>query len=234
MLEIYPGVFAKDLGLFIKASNTIIFADFHLGYEEALNKQGILVPRLSFEDICNRLKPLLTRPYGTIIVNGDIKHEFGSISRQEWRETGALLELLRKSCRRLVLIKGNHDTIIGPISSDAEILDHIIIDGMYITHGHTLPGDRDFQKAKAIVIAHEHPAVVLRDKFRSERYKCFLVGKYKGRALIVMPSFNLLSPGTDVSKERLLSPFLKQDLSGFDVYIVGDRLYHFGKLKELL
>ena len=43
---------------------------------------------------------------------------------------------------------------------------------------------------------------------------------------------NLLTEGTDVLREKLLSPFLN-DISDFDVYIVSDEVMKFGKVKNL-
>jgi metallophosphoesterase superfamily enzyme len=54
-----------------------------------------------------------------------------------------------------------------------------------------------------------------------------------GINLIVQPSFNLVTEGTDITKERLLSPFLKQDLGDFEVFIVSDKIYKFGKVKDI-
>ena len=48
-----------------------------------------------------------------------------------------------------------------------------------------------------------------------------------------MPSFYLISQGTDITKQKTLSPFLKKDLKNFEVYIVEDKVYKFGKLKEI-
>jgi len=48
-----------------------------------------------------------------------------------------------------------------------------------------------------------------------------------------MPSFCLVTEGTDILKEKLLSPFLDQDLKNFDVFVVADKVYDFGKLKNL-
>ena len=57
----------------------------------------------------------------TIVVNGDLKHEFGKISEQEWRETLKLIELLAKNCKKLLLTKGNHDKIVEPIAKKRNI-----------------------------------------------------------------------------------------------------------------
>jgi hypothetical protein len=134
---------------------------------------------------------------------------------------------------KLILVKGNHDTILGPIADKREIkvVDEFCVDGILILHGHKLPTTD--HKPKTIIIAHEHPAVKIRSDVRAEKYKCFLKGKYKGKTLIVQPSFNLLIEGTDVISEELLSPFLDQDLDNFEVFVVDKKVYDFGKLKNL-
>ncbi|GAJ17959.1 unnamed protein product, partial [marine sediment metagenome] len=73
----------------------------------------------------------------------------------------------------------------------------------------------------------------LREKARVEVFKCFLKGKYNRKVLIVQPSFNLVTEGTDITKEKLISPFLQQELRNFECYIVADKVYRFGKLKNL-
>ena len=82
---------------------------------------------------------------------------------------------------------------------------------------------------KVIIIGHEHPAISFPDR-PDERYKCFIKGKYKNHDLLVTPSFSFLSQGTDIKREQLLSPFLKQSLKDFEIYIVEDKVYKFGKL----
>ena len=53
-----------DLGLFLKKENAIIFSDFHIGYDESLNKGGILIPRFQFKDIMDRLKKIIKKING--------------------------------------------------------------------------------------------------------------------------------------------------------------------------
>ena len=234
-MEIAKGIEIIDLGLYIKKHKLLVFADFHIGYEESLNKQGVLIPRFQFKDIIQRLEKILARVKpDTIVVNGDLKHEFGKISEQEWRETLKLIELLAKNCKKLLLTKGNHDKIVEPIAKKRNIgiVDSYEIDGILIIHGDKVP--KNTGKYKTIIIGHEHPAVSIRERGRIEKFKCFLAGKYKRKALIVQPSFNLITEGTDVLRGDLLSPFLHQDLKNFDVYVVADKIYKFGKLRNLL
>jgi len=225
-----------DLAFYLTKHKTLIIADSHIGFEEALNKQGILIPRFQFKEIIQRLEKILKKVKPKIIViNGDIKHEFGTISAQEWRHTLQLIDFLSKRCKKLILIRGNHDTILGPIAKkrNLEIVEELVIDNMLITHGDKIPEIVKNKNIRTIIIGHEHPAIGLREKTRVELFKCYLIGKYKNKTLIIQPSFNLVTEGTDITKEKLISPFLQQDLRNFECYIVADKVYKFGKLKNL-
>jgi len=188
-----------DLCLYLVKQDTLVIADTHIGFEEALNKQGVLVPRLHFKDVMDRLDKVFSKVQPkTIVINGDVKHEFGKISEQEWRDTLKLIEYLASKCSELVLVKGNHDTILGPIADkrNIKVVDSLVLDDYLIVHG-----DKEInadKKIKTIIMAHEHPAVSLKEDARVERFKCFLVGNYKRKDLVVMPSFNLVTEGTDV------------------------------------
>jgi len=236
-LEPFPiikGIKIIDLALCLTKSKTLIITDSHIGFEEALNKQGFLIPRFQFKDLIQRLEKILKKiKPNTIIINGDIKHEYGTISEQEWRYTLRLIDFLSKNCEKLFLIKGNHDKNLGPIAKkrNIQIADQIIINNILITHGHKLI--KIPKNIKTIIIGHEHPAIGLREQTRTETFKCFLKGKYKSKTLIVQPSFNLVTEGTDITKEEILSPFLKQDLRNFECFIIADKIYKFGKLKNL-
>ncbi len=228
---IHDNIEIIDLALLIN-KEVLIITDTQIGYEESLNKQGVLIPRFQFKDLHDRLKKILDicRPK-KIIINGDIKHEFGTISETEWRHTLKLIDFLAENAE-LILVRGNHDTILGPIAKkrNIKIVDHYIIADIYLCHGHKIP--KDFEQCKTIIIGHEHPAVALKDRGRVEKYKCFLKGKYQDKTLIVQPSFNLVTEGTDVLSEKLLSPFLS-DIRDFEVYVVSDKILYFGKIKNL-
>jgi uncharacterized protein len=236
-MEIAKGIDIFDLALYLKESKTLVMSDFHIGYEEALNKQGMMIPRFQFKDIVERLERILARVKAeTIVINGDLKHEFGTISDEEWRNVLKILDLLGRNCKQIVLVKGNHDTILGPIAEKknlSAVIEHRI-DDILICHGDKLPKAESLSGVKTIIIGHEHPAVSLREDVRVEKFKCFLKGTWKKNTLIVLPSFSSIIEGTDVLKERVLSPFLNQDLGKFEVFVVGDQVYNFGKLNKLM
>jgi uncharacterized protein len=228
-MEIQKGIEIIDLALYLKKEKILIISDLHLGYEEALNKQGILIPRFQFEEIIRKLEAILKKVNPKIIIiNGDLKHEFGRISSLEWKQVTDLLDFFKN--KEIILIKGNHDNILGPIAKkkNVKLVDKYETENILITHGHKIPRKLN----KTVIIGHEHPAISFNNRV-DQKYKCFLMGKYKRKTLIVTPSFNLVSPGTDITKEKLLSPFLKHNINNFEVYIVEDKVYKFGKLSKL-
>ena len=167
-----------DLSLYLKEHRALIVGDVHIGMEEALGKQGVLVPRFHLGDILERLDAVLGR-VGSVdlfIINGDLKHEFGSISRQEWRGTLAFIDAAAKKAKSVVIIKGNHDVLLGPIAKKRGIslVDHLLLGDTYITHGDKIPDNEDFKQARRVIIGNEHPALSVRDDARSELFKCFL------------------------------------------------------------
>ena len=231
----------------------LVVADLHIGYEEALNKAGVLVPRIQFKETLADLKEIFKhfkkkeKKIDEIIVLGDLKHEFGEISRQEWIEVKEILDFFKKKTKKtgkVVLIKGNHDTVLGPIAKrkELEIKDFYIIgekEKICFLHGHKLFPECLDKKIKMIIMGHRHPAVVLHDKYKKEKYKCFFVGKWKGKKIIILPSFFPFVEGSDVVNlvdNKLFIP--EKSLRNFDVYVLGEKnkkkIYKFGKLKSLL
>src|SRR3989344_6353736 len=133
-MKVNDGIELIDLTAYTE--NTLILTDFHIGYEEALNKQGILMPRFQFKEIIQRLDSILnrlkSRKIERIVILGDLKHEFGTISEQEWRHTLRLLDYLGKHCKEIILLKGNHDKVLGPIAEkrNVKVRDYYIIEPM--------------------------------------------------------------------------------------------------------
>ncbi len=233
--EIDDGIYIIDLCLYIDEHDVLVVGDAHLGYEESLAKQGVLIPKFQFKEIKERMEEIieLTNPSKVIIV-GDLKHEFGTISEEEWRDTLEFIDMLQEK-GELVLIKGNHDTILKPIAEkrNVDIRETYRLGKYYFCHGHEIPEDLELEKSEVIVIGHEHPALGLKDGARVETYKCFLKGRYRDSQVIVLPSLSSLPEGTDVTKEEVQSPFLK-NISQFEAFVVEDTVYEFGKLEKMM
>lgn len=222
-----------DLALFIKECRALIISDTHLGYESEFNNKGMMIPRFSLLKMKKRIESIIkkTNP-NTIIINGDIKHNFGKVDNLEWRDTLRFFKLLKENSKELILIKGNHDKIIEPIAKkhNIKIKEYLKIDDTLITHGDKI---KEIDNYNTIIIGHEHPAINIKENNRKEKFKCFFKGKYKDKTLIVQPSFSDMTQGTDILEGKHLSPYLKENIENFDVFIVADKIYPFGKVSSL-
>ncbi|HIK01951.1 TPA: metallophosphoesterase [archaeon] len=233
-MKLTKNIEIKGLVLHLPEHRAAVISDLQLGYEENLISQGVLVPFTQFEDTTTRLaKDLGELELDTIIVNGDLKHEFGRISRQEWKDVLGIIDFLSSFCKKLIIVKGNHDIVLNSVTQKKgiKVVDSFQLGDIFITHGHEIP---ELPKSvKTIIIGHDHPAVKLSDGDVSETYKCYLKGKWKRKILIVQPSSFLLTEGTDVLHYTLKSPFLAKGIENFEIFVVADKPFYFGKLKDL-
>ena len=208
MVEIVDGVEILGLSLYIIKEKPLIIGDLHLGIENSLINQGILIPKFQFDNVKENIKKILDK-YNVkrTILNGDIKHEFSKINAQEWKDVYLLIDFLEKYCQVEIVI-GNHDYIM---KKNLELNRYktkyfVSIGDIMVLHGDFIP--EEVIDKKIIIIGHEHPCVLLKEGAKAEKFKCFMKGKWKNKVLVVMPSFNPLNEGTDILNREFLSPFL--------------------------
>ena len=200
---------------------------------EAIKKVGRIKGKKEINEIGDKL-------IDKVIILGDLKHEFGSILREEWKEVLGLLDYLKEKCEEIVIIKGNHDIFTEFIikKKNLKIADFYLWKEFAFLHG-----DKDFprgkiydEKIKYWIIGHRHPAIALEEKrgTKKEKYKCFLVGKFKRRQVVIVPSFFNLQEGSD-PRDFDLELAWNFDLNKFRVKIVDDDLnvLDFGELGML-
>ncbi len=227
---------AEIISKALKIDDTLIISDLHFGYETSLNNQGLMIPQFQYEKLIDSLSNIQEKANATnIILNGDIKHNFQDISKQEWKEVLDFIDFLSDIFVDIRVTKGNHDNFTQYILNKRDIImeDEIILNNFLITHGHRIP-DSIPNNINTIVIGHEHPCIGIRNGERVEKVKSFLVGMWNEYNLIVTPSFTPISSGSDVLHEKTISPFIK-DVSDFDVIAVEDEeVYSFGLVKDIL
>lgn len=219
--------------------NALVVGDLHLGFEQSLNESGILISRGMFEELIKDFDKIFSKidcKIDKIILLGDVKHDFGQISRQEWNDLLKLFDYLIPKCKNLIVIKGNHDNMLEPVTRkrDLKLRDMYCWKEFCFTHG-----DEDYEKlwgekVETIIVGHGHPAIRLTDGGRSEKYKCFLSGKLKNKKLVVVPSFSEWYAGSDPREGDVV---LAWDINfdNFEVRVVSDNLdvLDFGKLKKI-
>lgn len=228
--------------VYIKSLDTIAIADLHLGFEGIAAEQGVFIPKVQFKKEMEELKAILRKKKAeTIIINGDVKHEFSETSYHEFVEVRRLYNFLIENFSRVVQIKGNHDNYIIYVTRKhgVELHDSLDLGGYYFAHGHREAALGEVE-AESVVMAHEHPAIALYDEVGGkEKVKCFLHGEVEGKEVIVMPAFSYLAEGSEVNitpQSEFLSPLLRRvELSKFGVTAISREagVLEFGNMEKL-
>lgn len=235
--------------LFFPKQGILAIGDLHLGFEYQLQQSGILVPEMQITEIKNELKKVFEEiekrklKLKKIVFIGDIKHSFS----YKWKEKNYFNDLLKflgeyVKDENIILIKGNHDTIDYSFSD--RLKDYFIEGEIIFTHGHQLFPEILGKKIKTIVMGHLHPSIIISDDsgIKKEKYKCFLVGKFRQKNVIILPSFLSATEGTTINSfeyeyEDFFSIIPKKNLINFEVYVIGEgenNAYNFGEIKKLI
>jgi len=220
----------------------LVIGDLHLGFEEALNRSGVFVSRQMFDEMISYLDRVSGKigEVDEVVLLGDVKHVFGSVLKQEWNDVLGLFDYLNEKCKKITIVKGNHDSILEPVVAQrrgVELLDFYIVGEICFSHGHRSFEEMFDKNVKSWILGHAHPAVKISEKngAKVEKYKCFLVGKFKRRNVVVVPSFAEHNEGSD-PRENDLGLAWDFNLKKFDVKIIsGEKLkvLDFGKLGKL-
>ncbi len=230
--------------LFFPQKGILVIGDLHLGYEYMLRETGSLIPATQFkqtkDDLSNIFELIRKKGYKVkkVIFLGDIKHFFG-YNKGEKNLFVELNALIGKyvSEKNIIALKGNHEKIAE--IADKKLVNYYIEEDTAFIHGDIEIKEAFDKKIKYIVMGHLHPAIMLRDSqnIKAEKYKCFLIGKYKTKEVIILPSFLPLVEGTSLnehlSDNHCIIP--GKNLKNFYVHIIGNnKMYKFGSLKKLI
>ncbi len=217
----------------------LVVGDLHLGYERELNKGGIDASKRIQEELIEDFERIFGKvgKVDRVILLGDVKHYFGKNVREEWLGVEVLFRYLKEKCNEIVIVKGNHDNYLTSITNkerNIEVRDYYVWREYCFFHG-----NKDFEElydigVKVWVMGHVHPAVTLHLGVKEEKYKCFLTGKYKGKKIVILPSFFSGVIGSDVRESLVEIPW-KFNFNKFSVKAIGDegKIYDFGLLGRL-
>lgn len=233
-MEILPGVrVTSDRCLVLDDGPTVVLGDLHLGYEKALEEEGMYIPRINTDSIREALNRIICKyEPKRIVLLGDIKHDFKRTRYEGKEEVRKVIELLENAAD-VIVIKGNHDNFLQNILYDTDLMavDYVDMCGFRMEHGHNDSGKRP------VIIGHEHPSVRIAGSVSGGvKLQCFLHLKEEG--IIVIPPFSPLSSGSDLSlagPETFMSPACRAaNVGEADVYALSEfGILLIGKLSEI-
>jgi len=192
---------------------SLVLADLHFGKGAASNVE---FPLGAEDDAAERLEDLLDHfDPDEVVLAGDVFHTFEYVPDVAEEALSAVVEATRDAGARLVVVEGNHDTMLESVYR-GEVREAYELDGVggddervVVCHGHEEPaveGDR-------YVIGHDHPAIVI----EGQKRPCFLDGRgvYRRSDVLVVPSFNRMVAGVSVNgrlgaSRPELSPLVKR------------------------
>jgi putative SbcD/Mre11-related phosphoesterase len=211
----------------LKIKNFLIIADLHLGMSELFIEKGSFIPRFIEKEILKELEELRKENnVRYLIINGDIKHDFGK-EKEEFFSLARFLKKLKEIFKEIIIIQGNHDNYIKNIALKLgiKVVKRVNLGNkIVITHGDVY--FKDFEEDKIFIIANEHPFLKLGE------YNLEIPVFLMNRKLIVIPAFNKFLKGSNVLNKDFLSPYLKKINYVNIIYVEEkDKLINLGKLK---
>lgn len=201
--------------IYSRRLDSIILSDVHIGYEEEMASKGIFLPRIQkkrFLSIYRRALDVFKT--NKVIINGDMKHRFNGLGRQEKEDLTEIFKDMKENGTIVKLIRGNHDNYISLVTEkfdNIELLDEIESEDLFIFHGHREIEPKD---GKIYVIGHEHPRISIRDKLGfAKKFQCFLVSPIAGNSYVIaLPALGGYQSGNDISlvHSGYMSPLMKR------------------------
>lgn len=186
--------------------DALVVADLHLGCEAALEYQGLSLPRVQTKRLRKVMLGLIEElEPKTLVVAGDLKHNFSRNLTQEWDDVADFVRTIAAAAE-VVVVRGNHDNYLGSILSEFGIRmrSEYQLGRFRIIHGHA------GSVTGPTIMGHVHPSMTLADDVGARiRRPCFL--HHPKAEVLVLPALSIVSPGLDVvraSPPATLSPCL--------------------------
>ena len=223
-----------------KRRKYLVVGDLHIGIERNLSARGVHVPNATDFMADRIIKMMKDFSLRRIIMLGDIKESIlypDTASSRLIKDFFARLEDFEIS-----VVAGNHDAHLGEIVG-LPVERELIVDGFSFLHGNKMPSE-EAMRSDYMITAHSHAIVRIRDVGGAVYdEKVWLITRLNGVAarrmykkvnaemkLIVMPAFNSLIMGTEMSKfyKGSANPLIRNRIFGYskaEVYnMMGQRI----------
>jgi len=188
----------------VLVGDSLVVADLHLGQGATT---ALDFPVGDGTDTVDRLAALLSwADPAELVIAGDVLHSFSTVPGSVRDALDAVTDAATDAGAKLVLLEGNHDTMLAS-AWDGQLGDSHRVGDTLVCHGHETPDE----SANRYLIGHEHPVL----DAAGRRRPCYLVGEavLDGSDVVVLPAFSRLLRGVSINR-------LEAD--GFMSPLVGD------------
>lgn len=144
-----------EKAVYIRAQNTVIIADVHLGKIEHFRNHGVAIPHRADHDTLDRMHLVLTKyKPSKVIFLGDLFHSSKNKSFQEFRKF-----LQSFSGVDFILVKGNHDIYSNDDYTDMglQVMEELYCGALWLTHEPIIDSKPGYYNLSG----HIHPGIRL-------------------------------------------------------------------------
>ncbi len=146
-------------------TKTLVIADPHIGWENALQEKGIHIPSQT-PKIAQRLTDLLAKyKPNSLLILGDVKYTVLATEPSEWHDIPDFFSKILDCVADVAIVRGNHDANLEPLlPEEVKTLPATgtTIGNVGLFHGHKWPSPM-LLKCKTLLMGHIHPIVTFRD-----------------------------------------------------------------------
>ncbi len=156
----YPAALINDGKM-----RTLVIADPHIGWENALQEKGIHVPSQTPKILSKLIALLEEQKPDALIILGDVKFTVVTTEMGEWHDIPDFFAELQRHVSDISIVRGNHDANLEPLlPENVKMLPATgtVVGDVGLFHGHKWPSP-SLLGCKTLVMGHVHPVVVFRD-----------------------------------------------------------------------
>jgi uncharacterized protein len=146
-------------------TRTLVIADPHIGWENALQEKGIHVPSQTPKILSKLVALLEEQKPDALIILGDVKFTVVKTEMGEWHDIPDFFTELQRHVTDISIVRGNHDANLEPLlPENVKLLPATgaVIGDVGLFHGHKWPSP-SLLECKTLMMGHVHPVVVFRD-----------------------------------------------------------------------
>ncbi len=100
-------------------TKTLVIADPHIGWENALQERGIHVPSQTPKLLKKLVSLLLEHKPDALVIIGDVKYTVIKAELGEWHDIPDFFTELQRHVADISIIRGNHDANLEPLLPEA-------------------------------------------------------------------------------------------------------------------
>jgi metallophosphoesterase superfamily enzyme len=220
--------------LYYEDNKILAIAELHAGF--GMTSASAVLAESVFE-LCLSDLDILFKRYNVkkLIINGDLKESVVKPTPFEIVLLKRFSKFLNDNSVDPILVKGNHDGSIENYIDFRCVKTYEFVENGLKTkflHGHTLPPD--INTTNELVLAHLHPAVIIKNIFKTFVWIFLTKSQNNSKRIIIMPPFNKFVGGgiLNLADMKILKK-INYSPRSWKSYVIGVNESFYGALEDV-